>query len=313
MIKKRRNKITIVGAGNVGSTTAHWAAARHLGDIVMVDIVEGLAKGKALDLMETAPIEHTDYYVIGSSGYEETAESDVIVVTAGLARKPGMSRDDLLKMNFEIVKSSVEQAVRYSPEAYIIVVSNPLDIMTYVARQVSGFEKNRVMGMAGLLDSARLRTFVAMELGISVEDVKAFVLGGHGDSMVPLARYCYAGGIPIEKLIPAERIEAIIDRTRNAGGEIVALLKSGSAYYSPAAATVQMVEAILKDKKRIVPVSACLEGEYNIFDGLYVGVPVILGGNGVEKVVEIELSEEEMGQLHKSVEDIRENVQKLPF
>jgi malate dehydrogenase len=313
MIRKRRNKITIIGAGNVGSTAAHWAAARHLGDIVLVDIIEGLAKGKALDLMETAPVEHTDYYVIGSGGYEETENSDVIVVTAGLARRPGMNRDDLLKKNFEIVRSCVEQAVKYSPESYIIMVSNPLDIMTYVARQVSGFEKNRVMGMAGLLDSARLRLFVAMELGISVEDVKAFVLGGHGDSMVPLVRYCYAGGIPIEKLIPPDRIKAIVDRTRNAGGEIVSLLKDGSAYYSPAAATVQMVEAILKDKKRIVPCSACLEGEYDVFDGLYVGVPVILGGEGTEKVIEIDLADEEMKALQKSVDDIRENVQKLPF
>jgi malate dehydrogenase len=312
-MSKHRDKITIIGAGNVGSTAAHWAAARHLGDIVMVDVIEGLAEGKALDLMATAPVEHTDYYVIGSSGYEETAGSDVIIITAGLARKPGMSRDDLLIKNFEIVKSCTNQVVKHSPDALIVVVSNPLDVMTYTVQKVSGFAKNRVMGMAGLLDTARFRLFVAMELGISVEDVKAFVMGGHGDSMVPLVRYCYAGGIPIEKLIPKDRIEAIVDRTRNAGAEIVKLLKNGSAYYSPAAATVQMVEAILKDKRRIVPASACLEGEYDVSDGLYVGVPVILGGSGVERVVEIDLTDEEMGALQRSVNDIRENVKKLPL
>jgi malate dehydrogenase len=312
-MSKHRDKITIIGAGNVGSTAAHWAAARHLGDIVLVDVVEGLAEGKALDLMATAPVEHTDYYVVGSSGYEETAGSDVIIITAGLSRRPGMSRDDLLLKNFEIIKSCTNQVVKHSPHALIVVVSNPLDIMTYAVRKVSGFEKNRVMGMAGLLDSARFRLFVALELGISVEDVKAFVMGGHGDSMVPLVRYCYAGGIPIEKLIPRERIEAIVERTRNAGAEIVKLLKNGSAYYSPAAATVQMVEAILKDKRRVVPASACLEGEYGVSDSLHVGVPVILGGNGVERVLEIDLTDEEMEALQRSVADIRENIEKLPF
>jgi len=313
MIRKRRDKITIIGAGNVGSTAAHWAAARHLGDIVLVDVLEGLAEGKALDLMATAPVEHTDYYVVGSSGYEHTAGSDVIVITAGLPRKPGMSRDDLLLKNFEIVKSCTNQAAKHSPDALIVVVTNPLDIMTYTVRRISGFKKNRVMGMAGLLDSARFRLFVAMELGVSVEDVKAFVMGGHGDSMVPLVRYCYAGGIPIEKLIPPPRLDAIVERTRNAGAEIVALMGDSSAYYSPAAATVQMVEAILKDKRRIVPVSACLEGEYDVPDGMYVGVPVILGGNGVERVLEIELTQEEMDALQRSVEDIRESIKKLPF
>jgi len=316
MLQKRRDKITIIGAGNVGSTAAHWAAARHLGDIVLVDVLEGLAEGKALDLMETAPVEHTDYRVIGSSGYEHTTGSDVIVITAGLARRPGMNRDDLLRKNFEIVKSCTNQAVKHSPDALIVVVTNPLDLMTYAVKMVSGFPKNRVMGMAGLLDSARFRLFVAMELGISVEDVKAFVMGGHGDSMVPLVRYCYAGGIPIEKLIPSDRLEAIVKRTRNAGAEIVKLMgnsPNSSAYYSPAAATVQMVEAILKDKKRVVPVSACLEGEYGIHDGLFVGVPVILGGNGVEKVLEIELTGEEMEALHRSVEEIRESIGKLPL
>ncbi len=313
MIRKRRAKITIIGAGHVGATAAIWAAARHLGDIVLVDNKEGLAEGKALDLMATAPVEHTDYYVVGSSGYEDTAGSDVIIITAGLSRKPGMTRDDLLLRNFEIVKSCTNQVVKHSPDALIIVVTNPLDVMTYAVQKVSGFEKKRVLGMAGLLDSARLRLFVAMELGISVEDVKAFVMGGHGDSMVPLVRYCYAGGIPIEKLISAERIESIVKRTRNAGAEIVSLLKEGSAYYSPAAATVQMAEAILKDKRRIVPCSACLEGQYDVYDGLYVGVPIILGGEGVERVLEIELTEEERDALKWSVEDIRENVRKLPL
>jgi len=313
MLRKRRAKITIIGAGNVGATVASWAAARHLGDIVLVDNNEGLAEGKALDLMATAPVEHTDYNVVGSSGYEGTSGSDVIIITAGLSRKPGMSRDDLLLRNFEVVKSCTNQVVKHSPDALIIVVTNPLDVMTYAVQRVSGFEKNRVVGMAGLLDSARFRLFVAMELGVSVEDVKAFVMGGHGDSMVPLVRYCYAGGIPIEKLIPVKRIEAIVEKTRNAGAEIVSLLKNGSAYYSPAAATVQMAEAILKDKRRIIPCSACLEGEYDIFDGLYVGVPIILGGNGVEKVLEIELTEEEKEALDMSVEEIRENVNKLPF
>jgi malate dehydrogenase len=313
MTARKRNKITVIGAGNVGATAVHWAAAKELGDIVLVDLIEGMPQGKALDMIETAPVEGFDCKITGTNGYEETADSDVIIITAGLARKPGMSRDDLLMKNFEIVKSCAEQAAKYSPNAYIIVVSNPLDVMTYVARQVSGFPKNRVVGMAGILDSARFRAFIAMELNISVEDTSAFVLGGHGDSMVPLVRYSYAGGIPIEKLIPADRIEAIVDRTRKAGGEIVGLLKTGSAYYSPSAAAVQMAEAILKDKKRILPCAACLEGEYDVFDGLYVGVPIILGGDGVEKVIEIELTDDEKAELKNSVDDIRANVEKLPF
>ena len=310
---KKRNKITVVGAGNVGATAVHWAAAKDLGDIVLVDIVEGMPQGKALDMVETAPVEGFDCNIVGSNGYEETAGSDVVIITAGLARKPGMSRDDLLQKNYEIVKACAEQSAKYSPDAYIIVVSNPLDVMTYVAQKVSGFPKNRVMGMAGVLDSARFRAFIAMELNISVEDTSAFVLGGHGDSMVPLVRYSYAGGIPIEKLIPADRIEAIVERTRKAGGEIVGLLKTGSAYYSPSAAAVQMAEAILKDKKRILPCAACLEGEYGVSDGLYVGVPIIIGGDGVEKVIEIELTDEENAALQESVADIRANVEKLPL
>jgi malate dehydrogenase len=313
MTVRKRNKITVIGAGNVGATAVHWAAAKELGDIVLVDVVEGLPQGKALDMVETAPVEGFDCKVTGTNNYEETADSDIIIMTAGLARKPGMSRDDLLVKNFEIVKSCIEQAAKYSPNAYIIVVSNPLDVMTYVAQRVSGFPKNRVMGMAGVLDSARFRSFIAMELNISVEDTSAFVLGGHGDSMVPLVRYSYAGGIPIEKLIPADRIEAIVDRTRKAGGEIVGLLKTGSAYYSPSAAAVQMAEAILKDKKRILPCAACLEGEYDVFDGIYVGVPIIVGGGGVEKIIEIELTDDEKAELKNSVDDIRENVEKLSF
>jgi malate dehydrogenase len=274
---KKRNKITVIGGGNVGATAVHWLAAKELGDIVLVDILEGMPQGKALDLVETAPVEGFDCNIVGTNGYEETSGSDVVIITAGLARKPGMSRDDLLIKNFEIVKACSEQAAKHSPDAYIIVVSNPLDVMTYVAKQVSGFPKNRVMGMAGVLDSARFRAFIAMELGISVEDTSAFVLGGHGDSMVPLVRYSYAGGIPIEKLIPADRIEAIVERTRGAGGEIVSLLKTGSAYYSPSAAAVQMAD------------------------------------EGVEKVIEIELTDDEASELQKSVDDIRENVKKLPF
>ncbi len=310
---RKRNKITVVGAGNVGATAVHWAAAKELGDIVLVDIVEGMPQGKALDLMETAPVEGFDCNIIGTNSYEETSGSDVVIITAGLARKPGMSRDDLLIKNFEIVKNCAEQSAKYSPDAFIIVVSNPLDVMTYVARAVTGFPKNRVMGMAGVLDSARFRVFIAMELGISVVDTSAFVLGGHGDSMVPLVRYSYAGGIPIEKLISAERIDAIVERTRNAGGEIVGLLKTGSAYYSPSASAVQMAEAILKDKKRIMPCAVALEGEYEVSDGLCVGVPVIIGGDGVEKIIEIDLTKEEMAALQESVSDIRENVEKLPL
>jgi malate dehydrogenase len=309
----KRNKITVVGAGNVGATAVHWIAAKELGDIVLVDIVEGMPQGKALDMVETAPVEGFDCNIIGTNSYEESAGSDVVIITAGLARKPGMSRDDLLMKNFEIVKSCAEQSVKHSPDAFIIVVSNPLDVMTYVAQAVTGLPKNRVMGMAGVLDSARFRAFIAMELGISVEDTSAFVLGGHGDSMVPLVRYSYAGGIPIETLIPADRIDAIVERTRNAGGEIVGLLKTGSAYYSPSASAVQMAEAILKDKKRIMPCAVALEGEYGVSDGLCVGVPVILGGEGVEKIIEIDLTKEEMAALQESVSDIRENVEKLPL
>ncbi len=308
-----RKKITIVGAGNVGATAAQWALAKDLGDIVLVDVVEGVPQGKALDLMETSPVEGFDYTITGTNGYGETKDSDVVIITAGLARKPGMSRDDLLMANFQVVKGVTEQVVRYSPECTIIVVTNPLDVMAYTAWKVSGFPKGRVMGMAGVLDSARMRTFISMELGISAEDVSAFVMGGHGDDMVPLVRYCDVGGIPLEKLLSKDRIDAIVERTRKAGGEIVGLLKTGSAYYSPSASAVTMAEAILKDKKRILPVAACLEGEYGVKDGLFVGVPIILGGGGVEKVIEVDLLPTEKAALAKSVDGIRESVKKLPL
>jgi malate dehydrogenase len=305
-----RKKITIVGAGNVGATAAHWACTKELGDIVLVDVIEGVPQGKALDLQEAGPIEGYDVKVIGSNSYEETRGSDVVVITAGIARKPGMSREDLLDINARIVKEVTEKIVALSPQAILIVVSNPLDVMAYVALKVSQFPKNRVIGMAGVLDTARFRTFIAMELGVSVEDIQAFVLGGHGDSMVPLVRYSHVGGIPLEKLLTREQIDRIVDRTRKGGGEIVNLLKTGSAYYAPSAAVIQMVEAILKDKKRILPCAAYLEGEYGI-QGVYVGVPVLLGTNGIEKIFEIELTKEESEALRTSAEDVRKSMERL--
>ncbi len=307
-----RNKITIVGAGFVGATAAHWAAAKELGDIVLVDIVEGVPQGKGLDLMQAGPVEGFNVRVTGTNGYEETAGSDIVIITAGLPRKPGMSRDDLLQKNFEIVKSVTEQVAPRSPNAVIIVVSNPLDAMAYTALKVSGFPKERVVGMAGILDTARFRTFVAMELGVSVEDIQAFVLGGHGDTMVPLARYCSVGGIPLTSLLPADRIEAIIERTRNGGAEIVNYLKTGSAFYAPSAAAVQMAEAILKDQKRVLPCAAFLEGEYG-YRGIYLGVPVLLGAGGVERVFEIELTAEEKAQLDRSAQAVQTLIDKLPL
>jgi len=299
-----RSKISIVGAGNVGATAAHWAAAKELGDIVLVDVVEGVPQGKALDLAEAGPIEGFDARIIGTNGYEETQGSDVVVITAGIARKPGMSRDDLLRTNYKIVSEVVRNVVQHSPEAYIIVVSNPVDVMTYVALKESGLPRHQVMGQAGVLDSTRFRTFIAMELGVSVEDVSAFVMGAHGDSMVPLVRYSYAGGIPIENLIPKERLDAIVERTRQGGGEIVELLKTGSAFYAPGAAAVQMVEAIVRDKKRILPAIAYLQGEYGQKD-ICAGVPIILGAGGVERVLEIDLSPEESAAFQKSVDAVR--------
>ena len=305
-----RKKITIVGAGNVGATAAHWAAERELGDIVLVDIVEGTPQGKALDLMEARPVEGFDVNIIGSNSYEETSNSDVVIITAGLPRKPGMSREDLLQKNREIVEGVTRQIVQYSPNCFVIVVSNPLDTMTYLAYKVSGFSKNRVMGMAGVLDSARFRVFIAMELNISVEEVQAFVLGGHGDDMVPLIRYSTVAGIPIAELISEERIKAIVDRTRKAGGEIVNLLKTGSAFYSPAASAVQMAEAILKDKRRILPCAACLQGEYGLQDICF-GVPVILGAQGIEKVIEVRLTEEEKEAVQKSAREVKKSISEL--
>lgn len=308
----QRKKITVVGAGFVGATAAHWAAAKELGDVCIVDIVEGLPQGKGLDLMEASPVEGFDSYVMGTNDYADTANSDIVIITAGLPRKPGMSRDDLLAKNTAIVKSVTEQIVKHSPNAFLIIVSNPLDAMVYVAHKVSGFPANRVVGMAGVLDSARFRTFIAMELNVSVEDVNAFVLGGHGDSMVPLARFSTVAGIPIPELLSAEKIEALVDRTRKGGGEIVNLLKTGSAFFAPSASAVQMAESILKDKKRILPCAAYCDKEYGV-GGYYVGVPVKLGKNGVEEVIEIKLQPDEKAAFDKSVEAVRQLVKNLPL
>lgn len=306
----KRKKITVVGAGFVGATAAHWAAAKELGDVCIVDIVDGLPQGKALDLLEASPIEGFDSYVLGTNDYADTAGSDIVIITAGLPRKPGMSRDDLLAKNTEIVKSVTEQVAKHSPDAFLIIVSNPLDAMVYVAHKVSGFPANRVVGMAGVLDSARFRTFIAMELDVSVEDVNAFVLGGHGDTMVPLARFSTVAGIPIPELLSAEKIEALVDRTRKGGGEIVNLLKTGSAFFAPSAAAVQMAESILKDKKRILPCAAYCDKEYGV-GGYFVGVPVKLGKNGVEQVIEIKLLPDEKAAFDKSVDAVRRLVKEI--
>lgn len=308
----KRAKITIVGAGHVGATTAHWAVIKELGDIVLVDIPQtgDMPKGKALDLLESSPIAGFDCNIIGTTGYEETKDSDIVVITAGVPRKPGMSREDLLNTNAGIVRSVVEQAVKYSPNCIIIVVTNPLDAMTHLAWKVSGFPTNRVVGQAGVLDTARFRTFIAMELNVSVKDVHAMLMGGHGDAMVPLPRYSSVSGIPVTQLIPRERLDQIIERTRKGGGEIVNLLKTGSAYYAPGAAVAEMIEAIVRDKRRLMPCSAYCDREFGV-GGLYVGVPIILGGNGVEKIVEIELNEEERAAFEKSVAGVRELVKQL--
>jgi len=302
----KRNKITVVGAGFTGATTAFLLAQKELGDVVLVDIpqLENPTKGKALDMLESGPVLRFDSRVVGTAGYEETAGSDIVIVTAGIARKPGMSRDDLVNTNAGIVRSVCENIKKYCPDAYVIVLSNPVDAMTYVAYKTLGFPKNRVMGQSGVLDTARYNTFIAMELGVSVEDVTGVVLGGHGDDMVPLVRYTSVGGVPIEKLIPKERIDAIVQRTRTGGGEIVNLLGTGSAYYAPAASLVQMAEAILKDKKRILPAIALLEGEYG-YNNLFMGVLTVLGGNGMEKVIELDLTPEEKAALDKSAESVR--------
>ncbi len=297
-------KVTVVGAGNVGATAAQRLAEKELCDVVLVDIIEGVPQGKALDLTEAAPIEKHDARLVGSNGYEATAGSDIVIITAGIPRKPGMSRDDLISTNAGIIKSVTQQIVKYSPDTILIIVSNPLDAMCHVAFETSGFPKNRVMGMAGVLDSARFRAFIAMELNVSVENTHAFVLGGHGDTMVPLPRYSTVAGIPITELLSKERIDALVDRTANGGAEIVSLLKTGSAYYAPSAAAVEMAEAILKDKKKILPCAAYLEGEYGIND-LFIGVPVKLGHNGIEQIIEIELTDAEKAKLLKSAEAVQ--------
>jgi len=300
-----RKKVTVVGGGNVGANCALRIANKELADVVLVDIVEGVPQGKGLDLLQSGPVEGYDVMVTGANDYAPTADSDVVVITAGFPRKPGMSRDDLLMANYEIVKNATEQAVKHSPNSILVLVTNPLDAMCWVAHQVSKFPKNRVIGMAGVLDTARYRTFLAMELGVSVESISALVLGGHGDTMVPLPRLTTVGGIPLPELLAQERIDAIVDRTRNGGAEIVKFLKTGSAYYAPSAAAVEMVESILKDKKKVLPCAALVEGEYGL-NGLFVGVPVKLGATGIEKIYQLSLNETEKAQLDKSGAAVRE-------
>ncbi|MCF8110548.1 MAG: malate dehydrogenase [Desulfobacteraceae bacterium] len=297
-------KVTVVGAGNVGATAAQRLAEKRLCDVVLVDVAEGLPQGKALDLAEAAPIEKHDAHLAGTNGYEETAGSDIVIITAGIPRKPGMSRDDLLKTNSDIIKSVVGNVAEKSPESILIIVSNPLDAMCHVAYETAGFDKKRVIGMAGVLDSARFRTFIARELNVSVENTHAFVLGGHGDTMVPLPRFSTVAGIPITELLSKDRIESLVDRTRNGGAEIVSLLKSGSAFYAPASAAVEMAESILMDRKKILPCAAYLEGEYGI-NGLFIGVPVKLGKEGIEEIIEIKLTDKESAVLEKSADAVR--------
>jgi malate dehydrogenase len=305
-----RRKVTVVGAGNVGANTAQKIAAKELADVVLVDVVEGVPQGKGLDMLESAPVEGYDVRIVGTNGYDETAGSDIIVITAGFPRKPGMSRDDLLKTNQNIVSSVTAEVAKHSPEAIIIVVANPLDAMCHVAMETSGFPRERVVGMAGILDTARYRTFIAQELGVSVRDVFALVLGGHGDTMVPLPSMATVGGVAITELLSQDRVEAIVDRTRNGGAEIVGLLQSGSAFYAPSAAVIEMVDSILLDQKRTLPCAAYLQGEYGI-DDLFVGVPVKLGTSGVEEVVELDLQEAELEDLRNSAGAVRELVEVL--
>jgi malate dehydrogenase len=300
-----RKKVSIIGAGNVGSTAAHWLMAKELADVVMIDVVEGVPQGKALDLQQALPIERSDVHITGSNDYADTANSDVVIITAGIPRKPGMSRDDLLQTNFKIMTDVVKNVVKYSPESILIVVSNPLDAMVQAAYRLSGFNRERVLGMAGILDSGRFKSFIAQELKVSVENMSCLVLGGHGDLMVPLVRYTTVASIPITELLSKERIDAIIQRTREGGGEIVKHLKTGSAYYAPSAAAVEMAEAILKDKKKILPCAAYLEGEYGI-NGYFMGVLCKLGAAGLEQIVEIRLSDEERAALNKSAAAVKE-------
>ena len=306
-----RNKVTVIGAGNVGATTAQRIAEAGLADVVLVDIVEGLPQGKALDLAEAAPLVGHDARVTGTNDYADSAGSDIVVVTSGLARQPGMSRDDLLAKNAGIVRSVVESAVRYSPDCVLIIVTNPLDAMCHVAMRASGFPRERVLGMAGVLDSARFRAFIAAEVGVSVEETHAFVLGGHGDTMVPLARYSTVAGIPITELLTPERIKVLSERTANGGAEVVALLKSGSAFYAPAASTFAMVDAILRDRRRVLPCAVLLQGEFRT-TGLFVGVPAVLGAGGLERVLEVRLTDDEQAAFDRSAAAVRELVEKLP-
>ncbi|MCA1183517.1 malate dehydrogenase [Bacillus licheniformis] len=308
---KKRNKVSVIGAGFTGATTAFLTAQKELADVVLVDIpqLENPTKGKALDMLEASPVQGFDANITGTANYEDTAGSDIVVITAGIARKPGMSRDDLVATNEKIMRSVTKEVVKYSPDCIIIVLTNPVDAMTYAVYKESGFPKERVIGQSGILDTARFRTFVAQELNLSVKDITGFVLGGHGDDMVPLVRYSYAGGIPLETLLPKDRIDAIVERTRKGGGEIVNLLGNGSAYYAPAASLTEMVEAILKDQRRVLPTIAYLEGEYG-YEGIYLGVPTIIGGNGLEQIIELELTETEKSQLDKSIESVK-NVMKV--
>jgi malate dehydrogenase len=305
-----KKKITIVGAGNVGATTAQWGAKNEVGHIVLVDMIEGMPAGKALDLMQTGSVEDFDVNLIGTNDYKDTKDSDLIVITAGLARKPGMSRDDLQDANYKIVREVTEKIMEYSKNPIIMVVTNPLDVMCYVALKISGLKPEKVFGMAGILDTSRMRAFISMELGISKRDVFALVLGGHGDSMVPLPSYTTVGGINISKFLPKDKIDAIVNRTRKGGGEIVALLKTGSAYYAPAASVIQMADAILNDRKRVLPCSAWLTGQYGINE-TYVGVPIILGKGGVEKIIELDLTKEELAALQKSASEVKAQMSKL--
>jgi malate dehydrogenase len=302
----KRKKVSVIGGGFTGATTAFMIAQKELADVVLVDIpqMENPTKGKALDMLEAGPVQGFDANITGTSNYEDTKDSDIVVVTAGIARKPGMSRDDLVQTNQKIMKSVAQEIVKHSPNAYVVVLTNPVDAMTYTLFKETGFPKHRVIGQSGVLDTARFCTFVAQELNLSVKDITGFVLGGHGDEMVPLVRYSYAGGIPLETLIPKDRLDAIVERTRKGGGEIVALLGNGSAYYAPAASLVQMCEAILKDQRRVIPTIAYLEGEYG-YDGIYLGVPTILGANGIEKIIELELTEDEKKALDKSADAVR--------
>ena len=303
-----RKKVTVVGAGNVGANTAQKIAAKELADVVLVDVVDGIPQGKGLDMLESAPVEGYDVRIIGANSYEQTAGSDIVVITAGFPRKPGMSRDDLLLANYEVVKSATEQAVHYSPNAILILVTNPLDAMCWTAFKVSGFPRHRVIGMAGVLDTARFRTFIAEELNVSFENVTAMVLGGHGDTMVPLVRFTNVSGIPLSELADQATIDRLVQRTRDGGAEIVKYLKTGSAYYAPAASTVEMVESILKDKKKVLPCAAYLEGEYGIH-GLFVGVPVKLGSKGIEHIYPIKLTTEESAELKKSADAVKELIE----